>query len=104
MNRSYSDDETIFWDDGKNGRVLKKHGIDLKTAAKVFDDPWPWTTKGLYENSDGSFEEQYRTVGMVQGRFITVASKEVEGIDKIITAWISSKTEIRGYRENYGKP
>ena len=30
--------------------------------------------KGLYRNDDESFEEQYRSVGIEDGRFITVVS------------------------------
>lgn len=100
MSRSYSEDEEFFWDDHKNERVKREHSIDLRTAARVFDDPNAWMREGLYKNIDGSIEEQYRTVGIVDGRVITVASKDENDCEKIITAWDSSREEIQGYREN----
>ena len=101
MSQSYSEEGLEYWDDHKNECVKRKHSIDLGIAVRAFDDEHPWMQKYPYLNSDGSFEEQYRTTGIMDGRFITVVSKtDEEDLDKIITAWDSSNAEIQAYFKN----
>jgi uncharacterized protein len=33
------------WDDSKNRRNLRKHGLSFETAALVFDDPYALTRR-----------------------------------------------------------
>ena len=57
----------------------------------------------LYQGRDGVFEEQYRTVGIVDGRFFTVVTGEDDDSERVITACKSSREEIKGYFENLRK-
>jgi uncharacterized DUF497 family protein len=52
------------WDEQKNRRNRRKHGVGFETAALVFDDPYALTQR---ESSDEN-EERWITVGRYRAR------------------------------------
>lgn len=58
----------IEWDEEKNRRNLKKHGIDFDLASEVFGDPL--ARYELERIVDG--EERWQAVGMVKTSFLIV--------------------------------
>lgn len=38
----YTGDYNFVWDKAKNEKNLRDHGVDFKTAALVFNDPYDW--------------------------------------------------------------
>lgn len=49
----------IIWDPEKERKNIKKHGIDFKTAATVFEDPFQVNVQDRFENG----EYRWQTVG-----------------------------------------
>jgi uncharacterized DUF497 family protein len=80
MDRKYG---AFLWDVEKETANLAKHGIDFRTAAKVFIDP----KRKLYTDSMHSNEEpRYFCIGMYKGRIMTVRFTYREGFIRIIGA------------------
>jgi uncharacterized protein len=52
------------WDNAKEERNRRKHGIDFKTATKVFLDPFVVD----FEDRDRSGETRFNAIGLVDGR------------------------------------
>jgi len=62
------------WDEAKQVSNRKKHGIDFKTAAKVFLDPYIVE----FDERDASGELRFNAIGLVEGRmlFVTYTMRE----------------------------
>jgi len=100
------DNLTFVWDEDKNQANIKKHGIDFKIAALVFNDDlrleFPDT-----EHSEG--EERYNTIGLVQDILFVVYCDRENRVTKetdirIISARPADKIEIEAYNNNiYGR-
>jgi uncharacterized protein len=50
------------WDEEKNRRNIKKHGVSFETAALVFEDPYGLTQRDLLSED----EERWITLGVVE--------------------------------------
>jgi len=75
------------WDERKNRRNQRKHGVSFETAILVFDDPYH------ISRQDRQVEEELRwqTIGMAMGVQIllvahTVSESEGEEVIRIISA------------------
>ena len=91
------------WDEAKNKRNLKDHGISFETASEVFADPLHLS---LLDERFDYFEERWITVGTTQkGAIVVVAhlyfSDEAEEILRIISAREAISKERKQY-ETYG--
>ena len=89
------------WDPDKNDANRRKHRLSFETAVLVFDDPVALTAPDPY-----SFEERWKTVGLVDNRFLTVihTAPDDEGREsgepgRIISARKSTPTERLAYGE-----
>ncbi len=85
------------WDPDKAATNLKKHGVDFREAATVFDDPLSTT----FPDSDHSTSEpRFLTIGMsAPGRLHVVAHTEEGQTIRIISARPVTRRERKFYEE-----
>ena len=92
---------TFTWDPAKADENLKKHGIDFREAATVFDDPLS-TTFPDADHSTG--ERRFLIIGLsALGRILVVSHTEMDGT-RIISARAATRRERRFYEEDESNP
>ena len=86
------------WDIRKAASNLKKHGIDFREAATVFEDPLSMT----FPDPDHSDSEQrFLTIGQtVRGQALVIAHTEEGDTIRIISARRATRREQHFYEEN----
>jgi uncharacterized DUF497 family protein len=91
------------WDPGKDRTNKRKHGLSLKTAQLVFDDP---LAVSRLDTSIG--EERWQTIGMIGHVVIFVVHTSPgrdrasgEEIGRIISARKATSHERRAYEEGH---
>lgn len=85
------------WDDLKNRRNLKKHGISFETARLVFDDPHARSAQDRVV--DG--EERWQTMGMIEGLIVVVAHTYREEGETEVIRIISARKATPVERKTY---
>jgi hypothetical protein len=70
------------WDDTKEQLNRKKHGIDFRTAAKVFLDPYVIE----FDDLDATGEVRFNAIGVVEGRMLFVTYTMKRDAVRIISA------------------
>jgi uncharacterized DUF497 family protein len=83
------------WDSAKEHANRKKHGIDFKTAAKVFLDPFVIE----FEDHDAEGEVRFCAIGLVDGRVLFVSYTMRGDVVRIISARGAEPHEKRKYHE-----
>jgi uncharacterized DUF497 family protein len=83
------------WDNTKEQSNRKKHGIDFRTAAKVFLDPYVIEFDDLHATD----ELRFNAIGMVDGRAIFVTYALRGAVVRIISARGAEPHEKRKYHE-----
>lgn len=85
------------WDEKKNRRNLKLHGVAFEDAARIFEGP---TVEKVDDRFDYD-ETRVYAIGLVNGLEITVVYTE-RGEDerRIISAWRSEAHERSSYWQN----
>lgn len=82
------------WDELKNRRNVRLHGIDFADAVRIFNGVTLEQTDDRFEYG----EQRVYAIGMVNGLEITVIySDEEEDVRRIISAWRSEPHERRLY-------
>ena len=84
------------WDDAKNKINKIKHGINFKTAARVFNDPY------LIEEFDeehSTDEDRWKVIGMVDDVLFVIYTNRDEKI-RLISAREATEQERRRYYGN----
>jgi uncharacterized protein len=82
------------WNETKNRRNLKVHGVEFEDAVRVFEGP---TLERVDDRFDYGEERMY-AIGVVNGLEITVIYADVDaGERRIISAWRSEPHERRAY-------
>jgi uncharacterized DUF497 family protein len=85
------------WDEKKNRRNWKLHGIAFEDAIRIFEGP-------TLESADDRFsygEDRVYAIGLVDGLEITVIYADSEKDERrIISAWRSEPHERRRYWQN----
>ena len=81
------------WDEEKAAANLKKHGIDFRDAALVFNDPF---RKEFYDAAHSGDEDRYNTIGKVDEILFVVYTERKERI-RLISARKATKLERRRY-------
>lgn len=98
--------DTIYeWEEEKNQRNIRKHGISLETATAIFDDPM------LYEYHD-KVHSGYNKVGVWEDRYIalgwlnkilyvvyTVRQKDGKEVTRMISARKATPEEKKRYED-----
>jgi uncharacterized DUF497 family protein len=83
------------WDAAKEQANRKKHGLDFRTAAKVFLDPYLIE----FEDDTAPEEERFNAIGLVEGRILFVTYTIRGDIVRIISARGAEPHEKRKYHE-----
>ena len=88
----------FVWDSGKASANLKKHGVDFREAATVFDDPLSTT----YPDVDHStVERRFVMIGAsAPRRVLVVAYTEQDEAVRIVSARPATRRERRFYEES----
>ena len=84
------------WDEEKAAANLKKHGVDFRQAARVFDDDYRIE---FYDAAHSGAEDRYNTIGMVDDILFVVYTERRETI-RLIPARYANRDERRLY---YGR-
>ncbi|GJI95154.1 hypothetical protein RugamoR57_18720 [Duganella caerulea] len=86
------------WDEGKNQRNIKKHGVSFEDASAIFEH----TTLTYFDPNAGHDEDRYIAIGLSGVRMLTVVFTE-RGDDtvRIISARRSSPSEEKRYERGY---
>ena len=87
------------WDEAKNRRNIKDHGIAFEDAKRIFESP-------TVERIDDRFEYgevRVYAIGLVNGLEITVIYTDCDDDERrIISAWRSEPHERRAYWQRVG--
>jgi uncharacterized protein len=92
------------WDEEKNQRNIRKHGVSFEMASEVFDDPHAMSLQD--ESCDG--EERWLTTGVVRGVVVlllvhTWKEQNDEEDIRIISARKATRLEREEYENQYKK-
>lgn len=87
------------WDEEKNKKNIKNHGIDFETAARVFADPYRIEK---YDKNHSDEEDRYITIGEINGTayVIMVVYTERGETIRMISARKATNQERRAYYDN----
>jgi uncharacterized protein len=83
------------WDNTKYEANRRKHGIDFRTAAKVFLDPFIVE----FDDRDAANELRFNAIGLVDGRMLLVTYTMRGDVVRIISARGAEPHEKRKYHE-----
>ena len=83
------------WDNAKEQANRKKHGVDFRTAAKVFLDPYTIE----FDDRDAAGELRFNAIRMVDGRVLFVTYTLRGDHIRIISARGADPHEKRKYHE-----
>lgn len=87
------------WDEEKNKKNIKKHGISFEQAITVFLDPNVLTVPDPYSD-----EDRWDAIGFVGTILFVVYTERKDNIIRIISARKATKEEIHEYEKNlYGQ-
>jgi uncharacterized DUF497 family protein len=77
------------WDEAKNRKNFKKHGIQFETAVLVFEDPHALS----FQDRVIEDEERWQIFGAVHGRIVMVAHVwREENEDEVVIRLISARS------------
>lgn len=85
------------WDDSKNARNLRKHGVEFREAATAFYDPLALVRSDV-EYSHG--EQRFMLLGIsIQGRLLVTVFTERGNKIRIISSRCATRHEVKDYEE-----
>lgn len=99
----FSTDQFDFvWDEDKNRKNIKKHGISFEIALMVFDDELRLEYLDLDHSQD---EVRYRTIGLVHDMLAVIYCERESNVSenpviRIISARLATKLERNAYNNN----
>ena len=85
--------EDFEWDEEKNLSNLKKHGVDFRDAAAIFDDA---DRIEFFDAAHSGTEDRYNTIGMVRDILFVVYTERRERI-RMISARKAAPFEKKMY-------
>jgi uncharacterized protein len=83
------------WDTAKELANRTKHGVDFRTAAKVFLDPYVIE----FDDLDATGELRFNAIGLVDGRMLFVTYTMRGEVVRIISARGAEPHEKKKYHE-----
>ena len=93
-----SDENMIFeWDDKKEQINIQKHGMDFKTASRIFKDE---NRLEIYDDLHSDYEDRYITIGLIDKvMYVATVVYTERGNDvvRIISARKATPKERRKY-------
>ena len=84
------------WDEEKAAANLRKHGIDFRDAARVFDDEY---RKEYYDVAHSDKEDRFNIIGLVDDVLFVVYT-ERRDIIRMISARPATRHERRLYYDS----
>lgn len=85
------------WDDSKNARNLRKHGVEFREPATAFYDPLALVRSDV-EHSHG--EQRFILLGRsIQGRLLVTVFTERGNKIRIISSRCATRHEVNDYEE-----
>ena len=88
-----------IWDEAKNRRNIKDHGIAFDDAKRIFEGPTVERVDDRFEYGEG----HVYAIGLVNGLEITVIYTDCDDDERrIISAWRSEPHERRAYWQRVG--
>lgn len=87
------DGRLFEWDDEKAATNFRKHGINFKTAAKVFNDPYRFEK---YDDDHSTDEDRWKIIGMVNKLLFVIYTERGERT-RLISAREANDTDRREY-------
>ena len=92
------------WDENKNIKNIKNHGISFEEAAFVFSDI---DAISIFDEDHSEFEERWITIGKIinQGIIVVVHTERIKGefeFIRIISARKAEKHEEKEYIKRIG--
>jgi hypothetical protein len=89
---------TFTWDPKKAEENLRKHGVDFREAATVFDD---WLSTTFPDDDHSSGERRFLIIGLsALSRILVVSHTENGDTIRIITARVATRPERKFYEED----
>ena len=85
------------WDEVKAQTNLKKHGVALEVAERVWDDPAHLLVFDRYEDD----EERWHAIGLVKGIMILTVVHAYRGQDDQVVRIIGARRATLGERRRY---
>jgi uncharacterized protein len=86
------------WDEEKNAKNIRKHGVSFKMAEKVFLDPKRFE---MFDKKHSLNEERLITVGFSGVILLSVVFTERDSLIRIISARKANKKEEEDYFYGY---
>ena len=87
----------VEWDDEKNQKNFKKHGIYFEDAARIFLDD---NRIDEFDEIHSDFEDRYKIIGRVRDVLAVIYTEREEKF-RIISARLASKKEEERYYGQY---
>ena len=89
-----------IWDDVKNQVNIQKHGIDFRTAIRIFDDE---NRIELYDVSHSYDEDRFIAIGSADGMItvLYIVFTERNNLIRIISARKANDEERRAYYDSF---
>ena len=89
------------WDDAKNAKNIRDHGIDFDDAIGIFDGP----TVTDYDEREDYGEDRWIALGMVEAQTLAVVYTDRRGVRRIISARKARANEQQEYYATiFGRP
>ena len=86
-------DRLFEWDENKNKKNLRKHGLNFETAILVFEDE---NRKEIYDWKHSIDEDRYKVIGMVEDLLCVIYTERGDKT-RIISAREASPADRRRY-------
>lgn len=84
------------WDEDKNQINIRKHGIDFKDAADIFNHP----TLTKVDNREDYSEERWICIGLIKTMIgVVVYTERVGDVIRVISARKATKREVKNYEQ-----
>jgi len=87
------------WNEKKNRKNQRKHGVSFEEAIEVFYDP---KNLEMYDWTHSFFEDRWKMIGFSGTAILTVFFSERNKVIKIFSARKSAKIEEEEYLNGFG--
>ena len=86
----------VEWDDAKNRRNIRKHGIDFADVEEMYNHPMLTLSDNRYDYG----EPRWISIGQLQALIaVVVHTERVQGVVRIISARKATRHEVRNYEQ-----
>ena len=86
----------VEWDQAKNRRNIRKHGIDFADVQDMFSHPMLTLLDDRYDYS----EPRWISIGRLQTQIaVVVYTERCQGVVRIISARKATRYEVRNYEQ-----